>query len=452
MTGAAGRRLPTATLFAQIFALTVLSLIVAQAVNVWVVFHLPRPTPDFYTAAEISRALRHQPQTELSAERALIVRRTDRLELGSGLAQAPGLRRVRNEIAHSIPTPPDRVVIGVPDIRYDRILFITVKDQLERRGHRRDAPFLFSPFMVAVKQADGSWLTVQPPRQPLISPWQFRVILWFLITSIGMAPMAWLFARRLSSSVTLFAEAAERLGRNPNSEPLPAKGPREILPAIDAFNEMQEKLRRYVADRTAMAAAVAHDLRTPLTRMRFRIEAAPPELRAKMAADIDEMEAMVAATMAYARDASGVVDHTRLELSSLLESVVDDLAETGVKVTIEGAERAVIWGDSTALRRLLVNLIENACKFGGTARTRLVVERDWAVVTVEDDGPGIPQGDLEKVFEPFYRGEPSRSRETGGSGLGLAAVRAIASLHGGDVVLQNRAEGGLRATVKLPLP
>jgi two-component system, OmpR family, sensor kinase len=171
-----------------------------------------------------------------------------------------------------------------------------------------------------------------------------------------------------------------------------------------------------------------------------------------MAADIDEMEAMVAATMAYVRDASGVVEHTRLELSSLLESVVDDLAETGAQASIEHAERVVISGDPTALRRLLGNLIENACKFGGKARARLESQSDWAVATVEDDGPGIPEADLEKVFEPFYRGEPSRNRETGGSGLGLAAVRAIARLHGGDVTLSNLPGGGLCATVKLPLP
>jgi two-component system, OmpR family, sensor kinase len=451
MSAVRGRGPATGTLFAQIFALTVLSLLLAQAVNVWVIFQLPRPTPEFYTAMEIANALKRRPAADMPTERALIVRRIDQLEIGGGLEAARGFRRVRGEIAHAIPTDPSNVVIAISDSRYDRAVFLNARDQLERRG-RREAPFLFSPFIVAVRQADGGWLTAQPPGGPFLSPWQLRVILWFVITSLAMAPMAWLFARRLSSSVTLFAEAAERLGRNPNSAPMPVEGPREILPAIAAFNEMQEKLRRYVADRTAMAAAVAHDLRTPLTRMRFRIEAAPADLRAKMAADIDEMEAMVAATMAYVRDASGVVEHTRLELSSLLESVVDDLAETGAQASIEHAERVVISGDPTALRRLLGNLIENACKFGGKARARLESQSDWAVATVEDDGPGIPEADLEKVFEPFYRGEPSRNRETGGSGLGLAAVRAIARLHGGDVTLSNLPGGGLCATVKLPLP
>jgi signal transduction histidine kinase len=268
---------------------------------------------------------------------------------------------------------------------------------------------------------------------------------------MAMAPVAWLFARRMSSSVALFAAAAERLGRDPNAPPLTVKGPREIVPAISAFNDMQDRIRRYVSDRTAMAAAVAHDLRTPLTRLRFRIEAAAPEARSKMAADIDEMEAMVAATLAYAKDAQGAAERTRLELSSLLESVVDDLTETGAQVSIDKAERVVITGDPMGLRRMLINLIENACKFGGGARTRLLTEPGWAMLEIEDDGPGIRDADLDRVFEPFYRAEPSRSRETGGSGLGLAAVRSIARLHGGDVLLRNRPKGGLTAQVRLPV-
>ena len=201
---------------------------------------------------------------------------------------------------------------------------------------------------------------------------------------------------------------------------------------------MQDRLRRYVIDRTAMAAAIAHDLRTPLTRLRFRVESAPPELQAKMTADIEEMEAMISASLAYARDSRGANQHTALELSSVLDSIVDDMAETGKTVTVERSERLVIGGDPMGLRRLVTNLIENACKFGGGCRTRVFAQDGCAIIQIEDDGPGVPEGDLERAFEPFYRGEPSRSRETGGSGLGLATVRTIARAHGGDVTLRNR--------------
>jgi two-component system, OmpR family, sensor kinase len=429
------RKQPTATLFVQIFALVVLSLVIAQAVNAWAIFHLPRPSPEFYTTAEIIDGLRRGPGDFKTGPRGLIVRR-DSAPVRGHLEVARGPRRVRMEIAEAL-----------GPMRWESVL--QVRRQMEREG--REAPFLISPFQVAVRQPQGDWLLAHPPRSSMLGPWQARMILWFLITAAAMAPVAWLFARRLSSSVALFATAAERLGRDPNAPALQVKGPSEIMPAVAAFNEMQERLRRYVADRTSMAAAMAHDLRTPLTRLRFRVESAPQEVRGKMAADIDEMEAMIAAALAYVRDAQGATERTPLELSSLLESVVDDLAETGAKVSIDRADRVVIDGDPMGLRRMLVNLIENACKFGGGARSRLFSEDGFAVFQVEDDGPGIPEGELEKVFEPFYRGEPSRSRETGGSGLGLAAVRSIARIHGGDARLHNRSSGGVTAEVRLPL-
>ncbi len=214
---------------------------------------------------------------------------------------------------------------------------------------------------------------------------------------------------------------------------------------------MQDRLHRYVEDRTTMVGAIAHDLRTPLTRLRFRVEAAPDEVRAKMTADIDQMEAMIAATMAFVRDTSSEPQRTKLELSSLLESVTDDLAETGAKVSVEQVERVVINGDSLAIRRLLANLLENAVKFGGAARARLSVEDQSAVLEIDDDGPGVPDSELERVFAPFYRREPSRSRKTGGIGLGLSVARSIARSHGGDLILINRPGGGLTARASLPV-
>jgi signal transduction histidine kinase len=256
----------------------------------------------------------------------------------------------------------------------------------------------------------------------------------------------------MSAPIRLFADAADRLGRDPRAPALAIKGTSEIGVAAKAFNDMQERLRRYVEDRTAMVGAIAHDLRTPLTRLRFRIENLPDdEQKAKIAADIDQMEEMISAALTFVRDASRPGERTPLELSSLLESLCDEMAETGAKTEVESGEKVVLDGDPMALRRLFSNLLENAVKFGGRARARVSKDARNAIVEIEDDGPGIPPQDAEKVFEPFYRREPSRSRQTGGIGLGLAVVRSIARGHGGDVVLANRVGGGLTARVLLPL-
>jgi len=292
---------------------------------------------------------------------------------------------------------------------------------------------------------------VQPQAGFGLNDWQQRLALWFVLSALAMAPVTWIFARRLTKPIQVFADAAERLGRDPNSPPLELKGPKEIGVAARAFNEMQERLRRYVDDRTAMVGAIAHDMRTPLTRLRFRIDALPDDQKGKIEADLDQMEEMITATLAFVRDATKPGERTPLELSSLLESLCDEMADMGAKTEVEQGEKVVLEGDPMALRRLFANLLENAVKFGGRARARVGKDGQNAIVEIDDDGPGIPPADAEKVFEPFYRREPSRSRQTGGIGLCLAVVRSIARGHGGDVNLVNRAGGGLTARVLLPL-
>jgi len=309
---------------------------------------------------------------------------------------------------------------------------------------------LFGSFHAAVRQPDGRWLTVAPHRN-LIEPWQQRILLVLAATAVAVIPVAWWFAHRLAAPIAAFARAAERFGRDPESPPLDIRGSSEISAAVAAFNVMQQRLKRYVTYRTTMIGAIAHDLRTPLTRLRFRIESAPEDLRAKLAADIDEMEAMVSATLAFVQDSTHAASRTKLEVSSLLETVMDEAAETGADAAVEWSERTVVDGDPIALKRLVTNLVDNALKFGSRARGRVFCESGMAIVEVDDNGPGVPEGDIERAFEPFHRLEGSRSRETGGAGLGLAVVRAIARGHGGEVTLENRAEGGLRARVSLPL-
>jgi signal transduction histidine kinase len=359
---------------------------------------------------------------------------------------------LRADLARTLNVPVEQVSIFTDRNPFaDRRVLRTLRDRMAREGGAREEHFLVAPFEVAVKRADGRWTEVRPQPAFGLNPWQQRIALWFVLTALAMAPVSYVFARRLSAPIRLFAGAAERLGRDPRAPPLQLRGPTEIAVAVRAFNDMQERLRRYVDDRTAMVAAIAHDLRTPLTRMRFRIEALPDEQKAKMQADIDQMEQMISAALTFVRDASQPGQRTPLELSSLLESLCDEMAETGAATEVETSEKVVLEGDPMALRRLFANLLDNAVKFGGRARARVFRQEANAVVEIDDDGPGIPPQDGERVFDPFYRREPSRNRQTGGAGLGLAIVRSIARGHGGDVSLVNRRGGGLTARVQLPL-
>jgi two-component system OmpR family sensor kinase len=440
---------PSAPLLFQLLTLTGLTLIAAWAISALLLFLLPPPAPDFYRLSEIEQTFRGSTPT-FAERRPLTLSTLDRppqpeLE-GSSIPQ------IRLRIARDMDVAVTSVVIaGERGPLADRRVGRTIRDRAARAGIGDEEHFLISPFQVGLRQSDGRWVVVQPQKAFGLNDWQQRLALWFALSGLAMSPVAWIFARRLTKPIQVFADAAERLGRDPGAPPLEVKGPAEIGVAARAFNEMQERLRRYVEDRTAMVGAIAHDLRTPLTRLRFRIEGLPEDQRAKYASDLDQMEEMITATLAFVRDATRPGERTPLELSSLVESLCDEMAETGAMTEVEAGEKVILEGDPMALRRLIANLLENAVKFGGRARARVFADGGHAVVEIDDDGPGIPPADTEKVFEPFYRREPSRSRQTGGIGLGLAVVRSIARGHGGDVALINRIGGGLTARVQLPL-
>jgi signal transduction histidine kinase len=444
----AGR--PTASLFGQLLALIGLSLIAAQAISLFLLFNLPPPAPDFYRISEIVQTFRGAPPTFTERHPLEIVIANEPPPLAMEGRMTP---KIRAQVAEGLGVPVQRVVIASTS-RFpfsDRRVLRVIRDRMAREGGVQEEHFLVAPFKVAVQQPDGSWKVMHPARGIGLDPWQQRIVLLFVLSALAMTPVAFVFARRLSAPIRLFTDAAERLGRDPRAPPLSLQGSAEISVAVKAFNDMQERLRRYVEDRTAMVGAIAHDLRTPLTRLRFRIENVPEDVRAKMAADIDQMEEMISAALTFVRDTSRPGERTPLELSSLLESVCDEMAETGADTEVERGQKVVLEGDPLALRRLFTNLLENAVKFGDRARARVYADGSIAIVEIEDDGPGIPAEETERVFEPFYRREPSRSRQTGGIGLGLAVVRSVARGHGGDVVLVNRPDGGLTARVQLPI-
>ena len=445
----AGRGRPTLSLFVRLLLFAASILLVSNAISLFMIFKMPPPMPEIYRLSEVEQALRGAALTGAEHHPLAIT--------VSGAPPGPPLDSrwspaIRARLAKDFGISPDRVVVaGNWGPLADRRVFRALRNLSVKEGVGEEQ-FLITPFQIGVRGPDGRWRVVEPKEPFGLNPWEQAVVTWYLLSALAAAPAAWMFARLLSAPTRLLASAAERLGRDPQAPPLTVKGSPEIAIAVAAFNDMQAKLRRYVDDRTAMVGAVAHDLRTPLTRLRFRIESVPEDQRAKMEADIEQMEEMISATLAFVRDASRPGERTRLELSSLLESLCDEMAETGADTDVgAGAEKVVIEGDPMALRRLFANLLENAVKFGGRARARVFRDAAYAVVEIADDGPGIPPEEVERVFEPFYRREPSRSRKTGGIGLGLAVVRSIARGHGGDVILTNRSGGGLTARVQLPL-
>ncbi len=305
---------------------------------------------------------------------------------------------------------------------------------------------------VSYQLDDGSWLNFLtiPPRVGQL--WNPRFLLAFLVMAIVVSALSVWAVRRLIEPLARFALASERLGRDMNAPDMQEDGPREVNRAARAFNDMQKRLRRLISDRTQMLAAVSHDLRTPVTRLRLRAEfIKDKEQRQKMLNDLAQMEAMIAATLSFAQLDSSDEERKNLDLAGLVQSVCDDAAELGQNVTYNGPGRVSFYGRPLALRRVFDNLVGNALKYGGCARVTLIKKPENIIITIKDTGPGIPASELENVFDPFYRVETSRNRETGGVGLGLAVVRSIISGHGGEVTLSNRETGGLCATVTLPL-
>jgi signal transduction histidine kinase len=300
---------------------------------------------------------------------------------------------------------------------------------------------------IAVRLEDTSWINFVAPLDAVESLWAPRFVLSMAVLAVLTTVMLVLALRRVARPFATFARAAERLGVDVSAPPLAETGPREVRSAAHAFNVMQNRLRRFVEDRTQMLAAISHDLRTPITRMRLRAEfVEDDEEREKMLADLAEMEAMISATLAFARDDAAQEPRRMVDIAAMLQGLADDHREAGY----DGPDHLLLQAKPTALKRALSNLVDNAIKYGGCAEIRLSQADGRVVAEICDNGPGIPPEEREKVFQPFYRLERSRSRDTGGTGLGLAIARTAIRGQGGDVVMDARPQGGLVARVTLP--
>jgi signal transduction histidine kinase len=475
-----GRRWPRWPISLQLVALLLASLVVAQVITFAIIVLMPPPRPAVYRVAEVANALRGG---SLATRSGRPMVRIETASLPSDLAATRGEReRLRALLAHALDLPDSnvRLVEQSPSPlwtlarRFDRRRRPPGERGLGppqtapgagpdgqgpggrlRHGRRRFGPGgfaeapIFGDFAAAAQQIDGRWVVVRSTPEPFPNDWQARTALWLLAGVLLVAPAGYLFARRITAPLKRFAEAAETLGRDPHAPQMTLRGPAEVGAAAQAFNEMQARLRRYVTDRTAMVGAISHDLRTPLARIRFKMEAAGDPLRDSVLADVTQMEQMIGGVLAFIRDEGRPRRRERLDLLSLIECVTDDAATVGADVEIVDGRPVTVDGDPVALQRLFANLVDNAVRYGHAARIQVRRQADAAVVEIADRGAGLTPAELQQVFQPFYRADSSRNLDNGGVGLGLPIARSTARAHGGDVDLAS-GPAGTTAIVTLP--
>jgi signal transduction histidine kinase len=336
--------------------------------------------------------------------------------------------------------------------------------QLDRLRHRLGAGFAVADAgplgggptreRVAIYLRDGAMLTARMPPMPP-PPGRFGGP--FLITlgsiAISLGLLGWWAARSLTLPLRSFARAAENFSPDGEIAPLPERGPEEIKTAAKALNQMRERIKRLVDDRTRMLAAVGHDLRTPITRMRLRSEFIEDEsARVQMVRDLDQMNAMVESVLMFLQNGQSPKAMTTIDLASNLQTICDQFADMQHAVSYVGPDHLPVRARPEALDRAVTNLIENAVRYGGAAVVRLTAAPNAAEIAIEDDGPGIPDSQKEAMLEPFVRGDAARGmNDATGFGLGLAIARAVAEKHGGTLELISRRPTGLTAKITLPI-
>ncbi|MGC5703606.1 HAMP domain-containing protein [Pseudomonas sp. NFXW11] len=307
-------------------------------------------------------------------------------------------------------------------------------------------------YALLLQLTDQSWLMFSSASRSWGLEEGARNLIVIVLVLISTGLVAWIATRRLARPLQQFAQGARRFAVDFRAPPIEPVGPHEIRQAILAFNAMQAQLQHFIKDRTQMLAAISHDLRTPLTRMRLRGEFIEDEdQQQRLFRDVDEMQAMINSALEFFRDDARLEQATHFDLAELLQTLVDDYRDQSIPIAFSGPSRLVYCGRPLGLKRVMTNLLDNAIKYG--AQPAIVLEQgaDQVRVRVLDRGPGIPAEALEQVFAPFFRLETSRNKSTGGVGLGLSAARAIVREHGGELWLINRDGGGLEARVQLPL-
>jgi len=306
-------------------------------------------------------------------------------------------------------------------------------------------------FNLSLHLSDERWLNIVAsiPSKRL---WSQLLLLALEISIVFIVIFYAWSINRFTKPLKEFQKAAERLGVEVTHTPLEEyRGPQVVRETATAMNKMQKRIKDLIHDRTVMLAAISHDLRTPLTRLKLRLSQLKDEkLAQKSNHDLDEMESMIREILAFANQTKDEEHKVKLDLNSFLQSLCDDLTDVGYKVTYNtNVKRAPFKGRALALKRAFNNLIQNAVKYGQEAHVNLTYKSHRFTITIDDKGPGIPENELDQVFAPFYRCDRSRSRTIAGTGLGLAVAHEVILAHRGEIKLQNRPEGGLRVLIIL---
>ncbi len=357
---------------------------------------------------------------------------------------------LRRELARHVPEP---------QLNAYRISYVTAKNPEAMSASLRayygvqGEPAPQNLIVVSLNLGGGKWLNIVSPVSPSPAFFSARLGLSMLVMLAAVVFFSALLVRRMTDPLKQLSRAAEVLGTDVQAPAIPETGPEEVRRTAHAFNVMQNRIRRFVTDRTQMLGAIAHDLGTPITRLRLRAEfVEDDELRVKMLRDLDDMQQMVSSTLSFIREEAASEPSSTVDIGSLLERVCNDMADAGGDVALEEVPRwTLVECRPVALGRALANLLDNAVKYGKSARVSVAIEPDMIKILIDDIGQGIAKDSLEDVFQPFYRLEDSRNRETGGTGLGLSVARTIVRAHGGDIRLHNRLQGGLCVDVRLPL-
>lgn len=305
--------------------------------------------------------------------------------------------------------------------------------------------------LVSVRLADGSWVNVSSSALGAVQQAAWSLIAVTICFGVGIAVVALLLLNWATRPLRELAIAAERFSLDQTPQPLPETGPSEVRRAAHAFNTMRDRIQRLVNERMQAMAAVSHDLRTPITRLRLRSELLDDEqTRDRIDTDLLEMEEMIDSTLDYLRGGISSEVFRLIDLVSLIRTIVDDHLDQGNPVLMQGLSAAPVVGQVLSLKRAFSNIIGNAVKYGGSTKVTIGETDSDFLVTVEDDGPGIPLADMERVFHPFVRLEESRSRATGGSGLGLTIASSVIATHGGRIAISNGTSIGLCVTISVP--
>lgn len=448
----------------QIGALALAIVLLVQAISVAVVLLTPPPAPSRMSPFRVAQALQDPMVARQEGWRRVKVRDAPfETTSGTGALLAAGIAA---SVGGDAPQVRVRINAASPPASSQSTMTVrrtgTTQETVALRAPMSPSTVsalagaaLMSPdfslpaFEAAWRQPGGDWVVIRPEEQAM-ARWIARLAVMLGVSLLLIAPMTWWAARRLTHPVRALALAAQQVQIDQSIDLDFSRGPSEVAAVAVALSEMRARLERQLNERMRMLTAVAHDLRTPLTGLRLRAEQAPPSARARMAQDIARMDAMISEILDYAAvQARNATLAEPVDLADLSGEVVGAFSPTSIPLDVKARARVTVGVERA--RRVLLNLVQNALRYGEEVVVEVDAEEGWSIIRVMDRGPGLEADDLEKVFEPFYRLERSRSRETGGVGLGLSIARELALVDDGEVWLERRRGGGLTAVLRYPV-